>query len=43
MAMISDGMIGFTGGGIGDYWRAIVVLLVIAAAIWYYMRGRNRV
>jgi hypothetical protein len=34
---------GATGGGIGGYWWAIVVLLVIAAAIWYFMRGRNRV
>ena len=34
---------GATGGGIGDYWWTILVLLVIAAAIWYFMRGRNRV
>ena len=34
---------GATGGGIGDYWWAIAVVLVIAAAIWYYMKGRHRV
>jgi hypothetical protein len=29
--------------GIADYWWLIIVLIVIAVAIWYFMRGRNRV
>jgi hypothetical protein len=32
-----------TGGGIGDYWWAILAIVVIVAAIWYFMWGRNRV
>jgi uncharacterized protein HemX len=34
---------GAAGGGIGDYWWIILAVIVIAAAIWYFMRGRNRV
>jgi LPXTG-motif cell wall-anchored protein len=28
-------------GGIGDYWWLIIVLVLVAVAIWYFMRGRT--
>jgi LPXTG-motif cell wall-anchored protein len=28
-------------GGIGDYWWLIVVLVLVAVAIWYFMRART--
>ncbi len=31
-----------TGGGIGDYSWLIILLILVAVAIWYFMRGRNR-
>jgi LPXTG-motif cell wall-anchored protein len=29
-------------GGIGDYWWLIVVVVLVALAIWYFTRGRTR-
>ena len=29
-------------GGIADYWWLIVVVVLVALAIWYYTRGRTR-
>jgi hypothetical protein len=29
------------GGGLADYWWMILVLLVIAVAIWYFIKGRR--
>jgi hypothetical protein len=29
-------------GDFGDYWWLIVLVLVIAVAAWYFMRGRTR-
>jgi LPXTG-motif cell wall-anchored protein len=31
-----------TTGGIGDYWWLIVVVVLVALAIWYFTRGRTR-
>ena len=32
-----------TGGGIGDYWWVILLILVVAIAIWYFtLNRRNR-
>ena len=28
--------------GIGNYWWLILVAIVAAAAIWYFMRGRSK-
>ena len=30
-------------GGIMDYWWIILMVALVAAAIWYFSRGRNRV
>jgi hypothetical protein len=30
-----------TGGGIGDYWWVILLILVVAVAIWYFTRNRS--
>ena len=29
-------------GGIGDYWWLIVVVVLVALAVWYFTRGRTR-
>ena len=29
------------GGGLADYWWVILVLIVIAVAIWYFTKGRR--
>jgi LPXTG-motif cell wall-anchored protein len=29
-------------GGIADYWWIIVVVVLVALAIWYFTRGRTR-
>jgi LPXTG-motif cell wall-anchored protein len=29
-------------GGIADYWWIIVVVMLVALAIWYFTRGRTR-
>jgi LPXTG-motif cell wall-anchored protein len=29
-------------GGIADYWWLIVVVVLVALAIWYFTRGRTR-
>ena len=29
-------------GGIADYWWIIVVVVLVALAIWYFTRGRAR-
>ena len=32
---------GATSGGIADYWWLIIVLVLVAVAVWYFMRGRT--
>lgn len=32
---------GATPGDIADYWWVIIVLILVAVAIWYFMRGRT--
>ena len=34
---------GATGDGFADYWWIILLVVIIAVAIWYFARGRNRV
>ena len=29
-------------GGLGDYWWLIIVVVLVALAIWYFTRGRTR-
>jgi hypothetical protein len=29
------------GGGLADYWWVILVLIIVAVAIWYYTKGRR--